>query len=296
MLNNIAAINSFPVAKPIVTGGTLTSDSTYFYRTFTANGTLGVSNASLTADVLVIAGGGGGGFDGGGAGAGGVLAFGSEVLSGSKSITVGAGGTGGLTSGSPLGTNGTDSQFASLTLVKGGGYGGAVGDGVTNYPPNIGGSGGGGARYDTPAQTGAAGTSGQGEAGGNGVFTAPQYGAGGGGGKGAVGSNGTSSAGGNGGAGASTVTNWGSLTDMFSATGLGVSGTIAGGGGGGVYVNGTAGTGSGGGGNGSRQTVVGTAGAANTGGGGGGGAGITNMVGYSGGAGVIVVRYLKAAV
>jgi hypothetical protein len=29
--------------KSVVTGGTLSSDSTYFYRTFTGNGTLAVS-------------------------------------------------------------------------------------------------------------------------------------------------------------------------------------------------------------------------------------------------------------
>ena len=46
---------------PIVTGGTLSSDATYYYRTFTSNGTLGITVASLTADVLVIAGGASGG-------------------------------------------------------------------------------------------------------------------------------------------------------------------------------------------------------------------------------------------
>jgi NAD(P)-dependent dehydrogenase (short-subunit alcohol dehydrogenase family) len=45
--------------KPVVTGGTLSSDSTYFYRTFTGNGSLSLSGPSLTADVLMIAGGGG---------------------------------------------------------------------------------------------------------------------------------------------------------------------------------------------------------------------------------------------
>jgi hypothetical protein len=69
-------------AKPTVTGGTLSSDATYFYRTFTSNGTLTVSNLSLTADILVIGGGGGGGFlIAGGGGAGGLRAFTSQSLS-----------------------------------------------------------------------------------------------------------------------------------------------------------------------------------------------------------------------
>ena len=77
MLNTITAINGFPFVGPVVTGGTLTSDATYFYRTFTANGTLGITGPDLTADILVIAGGGGGGGAdnngpfGGGGGAGG---------------------------------------------------------------------------------------------------------------------------------------------------------------------------------------------------------------------------------
>jgi hypothetical protein len=290
-LYGIANTTTTPKTSSKADGGDIIkTDGTYWYHAFTSTGSF-KPQVNLTCDVLVVAGGGGGAYDGGGAGAGGVLAFASQVLSGNQTVTVGAGGTGGLTLGSPLGTNGVDSQFASLTLVKGGGYGASSEQAPTNFPPAIGGSGGGGARYNTSAQTGAAGTSGQGNAGGNGVFSAPQYGAGGGGGKGGVGGNGSSTAGGTGGAGASTVTNWGSLTDMFSVTGLGVSGTIAGGGGGGTYVNGTQGTGSGGGGNGSTQGTAGTAGAANSGGGGGGGAGDVNKIGRSGGSGIIIIRY-----
>ena len=61
MLNNVVGIYGRPAPKPVVTGGTLNSDATYYYRTFTGNGSCIVSNASLTADILVIAGGGGGG-------------------------------------------------------------------------------------------------------------------------------------------------------------------------------------------------------------------------------------------
>ena len=292
-LYGIAALGTTPVLAPKATGGNIVAnDGTYWYHAFTSSGNF-VPQVGLTADVLVVAGGGGGAYDGGGGGAGGVLGFASQSLSiQNYNCTIGAGGTGGLTLGSPLGTNGVDSQFAALTLVKGGGYGGSSEQAPTNFPPNIGGSGGGGARYNTPAQTGAAGTSGQGNAGGNGVFTAPQYGAGGGGGKGAVGSNGTSTAGGAGGAGTNSVTNWGALSSVFTATNLGVSGFIGGGGGGGTYVAGTQGVGgSGGGGNGSTSATAGTAGTANTGGGGGAGAGSTNLIGRSGGSGVILIRY-----
>ena len=46
--------------KPIVSGGTLSSDSTYYYRTFTSSGSLVVADLPLTVDYLVVAGGGGG--------------------------------------------------------------------------------------------------------------------------------------------------------------------------------------------------------------------------------------------
>lgn len=48
-------------AIPVVTGGTLTSDATYYYRTFTSAGDLVVSGASLNVEYLVIGAGGGGG-------------------------------------------------------------------------------------------------------------------------------------------------------------------------------------------------------------------------------------------
>lgn len=87
--------------KSVVTGGTLTSDSIYFYRTFTGNGTLTISGAPLVADYLVVAGGGGSsggtGFNwsGSGAGAGGLRAITGQTLSvDSYAITVGSGGAG----------------------------------------------------------------------------------------------------------------------------------------------------------------------------------------------------------
>ena len=54
--------------KPVVTGGTLSSDTTYYYRAFTSSGTLGITGGTLSCDVLVVAGGGSGSGDTGGGG------------------------------------------------------------------------------------------------------------------------------------------------------------------------------------------------------------------------------------
>jgi hypothetical protein len=142
-------------AKSVVTGGTLASDTDYFYRTFTANGTLGVTGAPLTADILVIAGGGGGGAynespsftgqkRGSPGGAGGLLGFTGESLTPANyTVTIGNGGAG--TTGNDNGTQrngsqGGNSQFGSLTASVGGGRG----VGFSNAAGGNGGSGGGG--------------------------------------------------------------------------------------------------------------------------------------------------------
>ena len=85
--------------KPTVTGGTLTSDATYYYRTFTASGTLEITGGSLDAAVIVIAGGAGGGAGvmvngngGGGGGAGGLFYSSSGIYTTNQTITIGAGG------------------------------------------------------------------------------------------------------------------------------------------------------------------------------------------------------------
>jgi len=87
--------SSSSIVKPTVTGGTLTSDATYYYRTFTANGTLTISNASLNCDYRVLGGGGGGGYakgelgkfsaviaGGGGGGGGGAIELDSQTAKG----------------------------------------------------------------------------------------------------------------------------------------------------------------------------------------------------------------------
>ena len=67
----------------------------------------------------------------------------------------------------------------------------------------------------------------------------------------------------------------------------------AGGGGGGIYVNGTAGAGNNGGGNGASNSIAGSNGLINSGSGGGGAYSPTYGTGYSGGSGIIIVRYAK---
>jgi hypothetical protein len=46
---------------PTVSGGTLSSDATYFYRTFTSTSSLIITGATLSADFAVVGGGSGGG-------------------------------------------------------------------------------------------------------------------------------------------------------------------------------------------------------------------------------------------
>ena len=280
-LYGIAALGTTPVLAPKATGGNIVAnDGTYWYHAFTSSGYF-VPQVGLTADCLVIAGGGGGGNNrGGGGGAGGVLSFSSQALANGTNYpcTVGAGGPGAAAGTNARGTNGVDSQFSTLTLVKGGGAGGGI---VGTTSGNTGGSGGGAGVGGTAG----ANTSGQGSAGGEDTGQS----AGGGGGATAAGSTAPStSAGGNGGQGTSSFSSWGSVT----LTGQNVSGTYiyAGGGGGGTYPGSFQSSGGqGGGGNGGASSTSASAGTAGTGGGG-GGSGELNA-GGTGGSGIIIIRY-----
>jgi hypothetical protein len=276
MLNNISALHGGAAPKSVVTGGTLYSDSTYFYRVFTANGSLVVTTAALTHDILLVGGGGSGAigktgtFLGMGAGSGQVLAYAAQSLLGTKSITIGGGGTA-LTSGTidTNGNSGTASTYQDLTSATFGG------GGLFN--------------------TGVGGTSGNGFAGGS----PNSIRVGGGGGSGAVGQNASGSASGAGGAGVNTITNWGAFADLFSASGLGVSGYISGGGGGGganpSNLIGAGGSGGGGSGASPDPNAAAGNGTSNTGSGGGGGSYLNHASGQ-GGSGLCVIRYLKADV
>ena len=289
------------VSPPTLSGGTLSSDSTYYYRTFTGSGNFVVSNGKIEASYLLIAGGGGGGGYGGGGGAGGLLSSNSTLVPSTYSLVIGAGGSG-AASHTVNGSNGAETAGFGLT-ASGGGFGGTAGT-----AGNSGGSGGGGGY----ASGGGSGIAGQGYNGGNGNTNTDPYASGGGGGSGAVGSAASgSNVAGAGGTGTSSYSSW--LTGISSAmTGVSgwatatTTGKIAGGGGGGVAAgsgytaNGVAGAGgAGGGGNGGLGGSGKSAGIENTGGGGGGAGynGSTSQaVAMAGGSGVVIVRYTKASV
>jgi hypothetical protein len=286
-------------------GGTITTDGTYVYHTFTSSNMF-VANSNLTnVEILSIAGGGGANQYGGGGG-GGILYSANQSLIGSYPIVVGAGGRGGYITGNPASagafdpSNGTDSFFGSLTHAIGGGGAGSGWTGVGNgTAAKSGGSGGGGsARYTvggassqdtggTSIQTSLGGV-GYGNSGGNGsalTGTASQLNGGGGGGAGAAGSNASSSASGAGGAGTSVFSTWG----LATSTGQNSGGTYyyAGGGGGYCNTSSTVASGGVGGGGGGSTGISGTIST-------GGGAGAGNVVSSyyaSGGSGVVIVRY-----
>jgi hypothetical protein len=261
-----SASNSLiPLNLPTLSGGTLTSDSTYYYRTFNSNGTLSVSGPSITGDLLVVAGGSGGGagawysgpvsecfnssldrnWSGNGGGAGGVnYASGITVGSGNNSIVVGGG-------GSADGV-GTLSSAAGYSPTSGGAGGGYTSRGGTSGAPqsNLGGTG-------VSQSSGSMNCSWEGN-----EYTYPtfqRWWGGGGGGAGGVGGN---ASGGSGGAGGSGVSYFGTT---YSAGGPGFNPTSA---------------------------------SANTGNGGGGAYGTSSgnqSVAGSGGSGRVVFRYLKSA-
>ena len=265
---------SFIPNPPTVTGGTLTSDATYFYRTFTSSGTLGISGGSLPISYLLVAGGGGSGGGGntgyysGGGGGGGVLSS-TLAFNSNTSIVIGAGGAAGTQSGDSgfAGTNGDNTTAFGLTALGGGGGGGnSTTIDTISGKGRVGGSGGGGALYST-ASGGGAGTSGQGFSGGGTTGTS----SGGGGGAGGAGGNGNSNTGGAAGL-------------AFSSS---ISGTPS------FYAGGGAGRGSSDGSTSAGTTPATTAGASNTGSGGGG---ILARSGFPGGSGIVIVRYLKSDV
>jgi len=254
------------------TGGVITEVGGYCIHTFTSSGIF-TPATSDNVEVLVVGGGGGGaGRHGGGGGGGGLLYNAALAVSAQAySVTVGAGGAGGIYTTTPSGEgkNGNNSVFSTLTAVGGGG--GQTYDGGAS----IGGSGGGGAGINSTA--GLAGTSGQGNAGGTGGSNPS---GGGGGGAGAVGSNATS----NGGAGGVGL--------AYSISGSSVF--YAGGGGGGGetgYVGGAGSSGGGGHGGDNGGNINQTSGTANTGGGGGGTRSIASELGSPGGSGIVIIRY-----
>ena len=265
---------------PTVLGGSLTSDSTYYYRTFTSNGTFVLDGGNLPVDALIVGGGGAGGsFNGrvAGGGAGGYISTALILEPGSYSIVIGAGGSIGSTyvagdNSSASSTNGSNTvaTLSQVFTAIGGGRGGS-GDGSATGTGANGGSGGGAWYVNNPGL----GTASQGNNGGF-AESNPNYGGGGGGGAGAVGGRGTTARGGAGGNGLQWLNGshyaGGGSSDLYFATGTnpGVPGV----GGGGTGTN--------------TASNSQAAGSANTGGGGG--------ANGAGGSGVVIFRYLKSEV
>lgn len=167
--------------RPVVTGGTLTADATYYYRTFTASGDLVVENGEVPMTITAL-GGGGAGHGGiccsnyGAGGAGGVSRTSNHDVSiGTYVVTVGAGGAG---AAAVTGTAGATSSVGSLVAATGGGAG-----------PRSGGKGGSNADYSGATTGGTyqgagagAGGNGSGGTGGPGVLHMDGVRRGGGGG------------------------------------------------------------------------------------------------------------------
>ncbi len=268
-------------------GNIVVSDGTYMYHAFTSSGAF-VPSQSLSADVLVVAGGGGSGRTGGGGGAGGLRGLTSQSLSSGVlyPVVIGAGGASAVNDDGFAAT-GSNSSFGSIS-ASGGGGGASFSNSLT-VTGKPGGSGGGAGCSDNgiAGRTGGAGNVGgyspaEGFAGGNSTVN---RGGGGGGGAVAAGTAATTAGtGGAGGNGSGSYSSWGSATQL----GILTSGTyyFAGGGGGsGTSAGGAAGLG------GTAGGTLGSGaknGAVNTG----AGAGSNNDEnGYTGGSGIVIVRY-----
>lgn len=243
------------------TGGDIVISGGYVYHTFKASGTFAPTTTITNAEYLAI--GGGGGSDTGGGGAGGYQLATGQTFSSTINIIIGSGGGGG--------SNGSNTRTDTGTIFA---YGGATGSDIG--AETVFGASGGGGSFDVP---GVVNIGGGGNNGGDGYTTSGAQIVVGGGGGGAGAAGGTPNVGskisGNGGIGTLNST-W------ATATSTGVSGYYAGGGAGGYLQTGwTFGTaGAGGGGRNSNGT-------ANTGGG--GGAGFGDF--YSGGSGLMIIRY-----
>jgi hypothetical protein len=311
---NAISVPSSPSSSVTVTGaatisgGTLASDSTYYYRVFPSSGSLEISNALVNIDAFVLAGGGGGGgayTDAGpGGGSGGLVYYANKTTApGSYTVTVGGGG--GATG------NGSNSQVGSLQQAIGGGGG----RGSKNNDGISGGSGSGAwGNSSTVARVGGASTqelgtatSKYGFAGGNVSAPSTNWTKGstaGGGGTGAAGGNNDNNA--QGGAGGNGTDAFSSLLSAITSSMTGVSGwgtatsggRIGGGGAGHTpnYPQSDGGLGGGGkGGSNSHPNYrAPVSGVTNTGSGGGGGNSFSGMA--SGASGLVIIRYTKIQV
>lgn len=159
MPSSTLGIVSSAITFPTVSGGTLSSDATYYYRTFTTSGNLVISGGSLSGDVLLWGGGAGGkqftdqytGDNGSGAGFYRIITF-SNTAAGTYAATVGAGG-GIATNGSHSSMFGNDSGRGLINGFTVNFSGSAVfspGNGNVQGYGGPGGAGAGGNGQDMP--------------------------------------------------------------------------------------------------------------------------------------------------
>ncbi len=245
---------------------------------FLGSGQLVVDEPGMV-DALVIGAGGGGGhgnsnFGAGGAGAGGYVEDSVYLSAGSQTVTIGAGGAKGTSTGGGISKNGNPSALG--VVVGTGGKCGNDGFNVFNDQDVITGSGRGGSGGNSAASilNGTAGFTKQGNSGGAGFITSSGTNTTGGGGGGAGSAGVASTAGNVGGNGGSGTSSFITGSEVERAGGGGGSGAT------------TAGTASGGGGAGATSGAA-TDGTSNTGGGGGSG---RNGHGGVGGSGIVIVR------
>ena len=147
-------------SEPIVaTGGTKsTPGDGYIYHVFTSSGSLNVTQGKGSEyNFLVVGGGGGGGFDrGGGGGAGGVHNATAVKMgpNGTYPVTIGGGGSGAPSPGSPVSSRrGNSGGYSNFNGTGAGGGGGGGGEPHPTNPGIVAGGGsdggsGGGARLE----------------------------------------------------------------------------------------------------------------------------------------------------
>lgn len=288
-----------------VTGGTITSDGTYYYHTFdTTSGELVVEGRDVPIEYLLVGTGGSGGgastyyrSDGGwdyyvgpgGGGAGGVLTGSTFLAPGTYPITIGA---------PKYSTEGAVADTTAFGLTAYGGGHGAVSDAVDGYALS-GGSGGGGSQdvFGPFLEYGYAGYGepGQGNDGGNALRVGDWWltilGGGGGGGAGGVGQTSTSPGSyvqGDGSTGGAGIQVWG---DWYAAGGGGFPATKRENEAGGAFYYGAPGFGGTGGGGISGTNGADSATPPTTPGSGGGGCNVNNGSNHWGAMGIVRIRY-----
>ena len=296
------------ITMPIALGGTSFTVGSYKVHVFSSPGTFILNEPKGLEWVVVGGGGGGSGYStstytgtspaisklngAGGGGGGGKVWWNSaptNVATGSYSVFVGSGGTGG---GSGIGGSGGSSSFGSFVQSDGGGAGGGAGGASGNLGPGFfpgGGGGGAGQRRweSTPGpsiQLAAPGATPGGSSGFANNTTFAQHAGGGGGGVSNAGASSANTGGaGGGGLGLGAFTQGGGLIYYG-----------AGGGGAGFVTGGVGGAPGGGGGTGQAGATAATAGSS-PGGGGGGGHNYNSTQttgGRAGAAGTVRIRYI----